>query len=257
MTKIAQYQVDKSEYAEVISVQHPLVKAQGFSNINPGEMVLFDDKSLGQVLSYNANELKLMVFSKKPVKVGSKLYRTNKQLSFPITASMFGSVYSPLGELLISGHKKTPDKEETENGKKTEEKTTNKPEQPEKSAELAPTISPTSEILFRDIYLEPRKITQRRRVTQQLVTGFSITDILLPMGEGQRELLIGDRKSGKSLFAKNLAVKQALIGNKVVYAMVAKKTADIKETYDFFAKQGVADSVVIIATTPKDSILPV
>lgn len=223
MIQTQQYQVNKSEYAEVTSVQHPLVKAQGFSDVKTGEMVIFDDESLGQILSFDENELKLMVFSKNPIKTGSKLYRTNQQLSFPITSRLYGTVFSPLGDIL------------------TRNKTKN-----EKLAK--------NQIQYLNIYAKPPKIIQRKRIINQLVTGYSITDLLLPIGEGQRELLIGDRKSGKGSFAKNLALKQAALGNKVVYAMVAKKTADVKATFDYFVEAGVADSVVIVATTPKDSI---
>ncbi len=222
MTQIQQYLIDTSEYAEVTSVYHPLINAKGFTNIQPGEMVVFDDddQSLGQVLSFDTNEIKLMIFSKKPIRTGSKLYRTKKQLSFPITSGLLGSVFNPLGDLLITINKKTP-----------------------------PTI-----LEYKEVYKEPEKITKRRRIVNQLVTDYSITDLLLPIGEGQRELLIGDRKSGKGVFARNLAVKQALLGNKVVYAMIAKTTADIKNAYDFFIKQNAMDNIVIIATTPKDSI---
>ncbi len=222
MTTSKQYLIDTSEYAEVTSVYHPLVNAKGFTNINPGEMVIFDDddESLGQVISFDTNEIKLMIFSKKTIRTGSKLYRTNKQLSFPITSQLFGSVFNPLGDLLISSSK----------------------------------ASTRTILEYREVYQEPAKITQRKRIVNQLMTGFSVTDLLLPIGEGQRELLIGDRKSGKGVFARNLAVKQALLGNKVVYAMVAKTTADIKNAYDFFIKQNVIDNIVIIASTPKDSI---
>lgn len=219
MTQQVQYQIDKSEYAEVTSVNHPLITARGFTNINPGEMVMFEDDSLGQVLSFSADEIKLMVFSKDPIKNGEKLYRTKKQLSFPITSQLLGSVFNSVGELLITKNKNKAGK-----------------------------------IIFKEIYLEPPEIAARRRTTHQLVTGFSVTDLLLPIGEGQRELLIGDRKSGKSNFARNLAVRQAQSGNKVVYAMIAKKTADIKKTYDFFIERKVMDSITIIASTPKDSI---
>jgi len=219
MTQELQYQIDKSEYAEVTSVNHPLITARGFSNINPGEMVMFEDKSLGQVLSFSTNEIKLMVFSKEAVKNGEKLYRTKKQLSFPINSQLLGSVYNSVGEQLISLNKNKIDK-----------------------------------TIFKEIYQEPPEITKRRRTTQQLVTGFSVTDLLLPIGEGQRELLIGDRKSGKSNYARNLAVRQANHGNKVVYAMIAKKTTDIKKAYDFFIDRKVMDSITIIASTPKDPI---
>lgn len=219
MKQEVQYQINKNEYAEVISVNHPLVTAKGFSNINPGEMVIFENTSVGQVLSFTQDTIKLMVFSKDPVKTGERLYRTNKQLSFPITQQLLGSVFNSVGDLLTTINK-------------SKEKNT----------------------IFKEMYAEPPSITKRRRTTQQLITGFSVTDLLLPIGEGQRELLIGDRKSGKSNFAKNLAVKQAQGGNKVVYAMISKKTADIKNAFDFFVEKKVMDSITIVASTPKDSI---
>lgn len=239
MIQIQQYQVDKSEYAEVTSVQHPLVKAQGFSNIKPGEMVVFDDQTLGQILSFDENELKLMVFSKNPIKTGSKLYRTNQQLSFPITPILYGTVFNPLGDILVT-NKASESIPDTKSAPATKTTTDQKTTQ--------------NKVQYLNIYAEPPKIIQRKRIVNQLVTGYSITDLLLPIGEGQRELLIGDRKSGKAAFAKNLALKQATLGNKVVYAMVAKKTADVKATFDYFVEKGVADSIVIVATTPKDSI---
>lgn len=220
MNQEIQYQIDKSEYAEVTSVNHPLITARGFTNINPGEMVMFEDKNLGQVLSFSENEIKLMVFSKDAVRNGEKLFRTKKQLSFPISFNLLGSVFNSVGELLVSSNKKAK----------------------------------TGNIIFKEIYIRPPAISQRRRTKNQLVTGFSVTDLLLPIGEGQRELLIGDRKSGKSNFARNLAVKQAQDGNKVVYAMIAKKTADIKKAYDFFIEKKVMSSITIIASTPKDPI---
>lgn len=220
MSHTQQYTTDNNEYAQVISVNYPLVVARGFTNIHPGEMVVFEDKSLGQILSFANDEVKLMAFSKGQLPIGSKLYRTNKQLSFPIYKQLFGCVFNSLGELLISTSKTFDDEK----------------------------------IGFREIYQQPANITQRRRTTKQLITGYSVTDLLLPIGEGQRELLIGDRKSGKENFAKSVAVKQAQMGNKVVYAMIAKTNSNIKQVFDYFVEHKVMDSIVIIATTPKDTI---
>ncbi len=220
MTEETQYNIIKDEYAEITAISHPLATAQGFTDITVGEMVVLENDVLGQILSYRDAELKLMIFSIHPVKVGTKLYRTKKQLSFPISEKMTGSIFNPLGEVLISPEEQQDNQEST----------------------------------FKEIFTTPLPITQRTRITDQLVTGFGITDLLLPIGSGQRELLIGDKKSGKTDFARRLTVKQAKSGNKVVYAMIAKKITDIKTNYEYFKKEGILDSVVIIATTPKDPI---
>lgn len=219
MNSTQQYTATQDEYAEIISVNHPLVIAEGFSNIHTGEVVLFSDNTLGQVLSYTQSQQKIMVFSHIPPRIGSKIYRTNTQLSFPVHEQLLGGVYNPLGQELISSKKKTNVK-----------------------------------ISYKNIFSTPPSITHRTRITKQLITGFSITDLLLPIGKGQRELLIGDKKSGKSNFARNLAVRQANEGCIVVYALIGKQVSQIKSTYDFFTQKKVMDNIVIIASTPKDPI---
>lgn len=215
-----QYTSSKEEYAEVISVHHPLIITQGFSDINTGEVVLFEDDSLGQVLSYTETKQKIMVFSNTPPKLGSKIFRTGSQLTFPVHENLLGNVYNPLGSKLLSANKaKTPKK-----------------------------------VTYKEIFTHPPSITERTRITKQLISGFSITDLLLPIGKGQRELLIGDKKSGKSNFARNLAVKQAQEGSIVVFALIGKQVAQIKNTFDFFTQKKVIDNIVLIASTPKDPI---
>lgn len=216
--KTVQYPVVSGEYAVVTTVNHPLVRAKGFSSLIPGEVVVFDSGELGQVMSFDEHGIDIMIFSKKPVLVGSKLSRTGKELSFPVSKLAYGTVYSPLGEVILG--------------------------------KGASTTADT----FRTIFRTPPQISERSRVTEQLETGYSLTDILLPIGCGQRELLVGDRKAGKSDFARGVALTQAQQGTTVIYGMIGKKVSDIKRTYDFFKANNVLDKVILVTSTTQDPV---
>ena len=214
-----QYPVVTSEYAVVIAVHHPLVRARGFQSVSVGEVVIFEDNSLGQVLSFTDEAIDIMVFSTKPVAIESKISRTGHVLSFPVSRLKTGAIFSPHGEVVLGTAASSSSSEE-----------------------------------YSSIFKVPPRISQRKRITKQLETGFSLTDILLPIGHGQRELLVGDRKAGKSDFARGVALTQAQSGTTVVYGLVGKKVADIKKTYDFFKKSGVLENIILVASTTQDPV---
>lgn len=218
-TSTAHYTRSSDEYAIVKDVHHPLLRAEGFTNILPGEVVLFDQGQLGQVLAFDTEGMDIMVFSTKPVRPGSEIGRTKKMVSFPIHQNMLGNMYTPLGEIIAPTHGSIP-----------------------------------KDAIFTPIIVSPPPLPQRALITKQFETGFSLTDLMLPLGHGQRELLAGDRKSGKSAFVRRVAATQARLGTKVVYALIGKKTADIKQTYQYLEKSGVIQHSVIIATTAQDAV---
>jgi len=213
-----QYPTVASEYAVVTAVNHPLVRAKGFQTLLPNEVVIFANGVLGQVLSFDEHGIDIMIFSETSVAVGTKISRTGTELSFPVSKLKMGTIFSPLGESIFG----------TANAQKNE--------------------------TFRTIFRTPPAISTRTRITEQLETGYSLTDILLPIGCGQRELLVGDRKAGKSDFARGVALTQARLGTTVVYGMIGKKVSDIKRTYDFFKKNKILDTIVMIASTTQDPV---
>ncbi len=219
-SKNNQYPLITDEYATVIAVHTPLIRARGFTTVKSGEVVVFDSGAIGQVLSFDEKGIDIMVFSNESIPIHSSISRTNTVLSFPIHHLEMGQIYSPLGELLVGDV----------------------------------LLSPTKEKQFKPLYSPPPRIPQRKRITTQLETGYNLTDILLPLGHGQRELLVGDRKAGKSDFARGMAAHQAKLGNTVVYCLIGKKISDIKRTYEFFAKQKLLSNVVLIASTAQDPV---
>lgn len=143
--------------------------------------------------------------------------RTGKLLSVPVGPELLGHTINPLGEL------------------------------------LDPSIPFTKPKEVRDIDAAPIGIAGRQKITKQLVTGVSLIDLLLPLGRGQRELIIGDRKTGKTSLLMTTIKNQIYEGNIVIYAAIAKKKSDIKKLQEFFEKEKIMEKIVIVAASSYDS----
>ena len=86
-----------------------------------------------------------------------------------------------------------------------------------------------------------------------MFTGMTLVDLMIPLGRGQRELVLGDRKTGKTQFLLQAALAQASVGTVCVYACIGKKKAEILRVKEFFAKEGILDKTVIVASSSQDS----
>jgi len=204
------------EIGYVEKITSSIIYASGLPRSKLGEMVIFDNENLGQISSLSPNFIEILVFPKNPVKPGMKLVRTNEFLKIPVGWELLGNVISPLG---IS---------------------------------LNPLNSKRSPSLRRAINNPASGILTRKTIKKQLETGVSLVDLVIPLGYGQRELIIGDRKTGKTNFLLQSVLTQAKKNNICVYAAIGKRKLDIKELKDFFVKQGVFDQVVIVASGSED-----
>ena len=117
------------------------------------------------------------------------------------------------------------------------------------------TITPLSKLALeqgRQIDTPPQELAMRRRITQPLTTGVSLVDLVLPLGKGQRQLIVGDRKTGKTTFAIQLSELQAKTGALVVYAVIGKLQSEIKKIQETLHKKGIADAVTLVASAADD-----
>ncbi len=206
------------EYGVVKEVRTPLVSAQGLPGARLGEVVLFENNQAGQVTALTERRIEILLLDNKPVKTGSEIARTGQPLDIEIGDQARGQIMDPLGTRLIT------------------ENTTNK-ESGEK----------------RQLDQKPLMIGRRRKITRQLVTGTAIVDLLLPIAEGQRETVLGDQKTGKTLFT--LAALKSYAENKhniVVYAAIGKPWRLILETYEFIRQYNVNNNVIVVASKADD-----
>jgi F-type H+-transporting ATPase subunit alpha len=205
------------EYGEVVELMPALVSVAGLPNARPFEIVLFESGAMGQIFSIGTDGIEIVLFSKTPVLVGERVARTNEILSLEVSESLLGSVISPLGDNLFGSRTKS-DKTET-----------------------------------RPIEKKPPGIMNRAGIKTPLHSGITLVDLLLPLGKGQKQLVIGDRKTGKTSFLLTTVKKQIEEGSLVVYGAIARKQSDIQKLLAFFKKEKIEQSIVTVLTTSHDS----
>lgn len=203
------------EVGYVEKTTNAIVYVTGLPGAKPEELILFEDKRLGQVLSLQPDLAEILIFSNYTPKLGTKVARTNEFIKMPVGFELLGNVIDPLGNSLEA---------------------------------LKPFRKPR---LSRPIHITPSGILTRKTITKQLETGVSIVDLVLPLGYGQRELIIGDRKTGKTNFLLQSVLTQAKQGNICIFAVIGKKKLDIKSLKEFFQSNNLLKNIVIIASGPE------
>ncbi len=210
--------LDKTgEYGVAELVNHPLVKVNGLPLVKPSEMVVFESGKMGEVFTLNEEQVEVLVFSNDPIRPGSRLTRTDKFLSVPVGMEMLGSTIDPLGNFLND-----------DSPKKIKEE--------------------------RFIDSTPLGIFHREKVKKPFSTGVALVDTMIPIGCGQRELIIGDRKSGKTSFLLSAVkyqtqLKLAGSGAVVIYAAIGKKKSEIKRLQDYFEKEEIKNNCLMVVST--------
>jgi len=205
-----------SEVGFVETVDFPIVHVVGLPYVKPREVVLFESGELGYVLSLERNSVEVLVLSRQPISVNTRVARTNDLLKVPVGHELLGHVVDPLGRSLFAAD---------------------------------PVLSFSD---FHIIDTEATGVSSREKITKSLETGVTVVDLLVPLGKGQRELIIGDRKTGKTEFLLQTFLNQAKKGVVCIYAAVGKKKTDIQKIVDFVLANDIKHSSLIVASSLLD-----
>ena len=205
------------EYGIVFQVSHPIVFIEGLPTVKTHEVIMFETGQRGEVFAINRGKIEARIFSHEPVTVGTKATKTNQILSIPVGPELLGHTIDPLGDPLDPA---------------------------------ATFIKPKT---LRDLDATPIGIAGRQKITKHLTTGISLIDLLIPLGRGQRELIIGDRKTGKTSLLMTTIKNQVAEGVIAIYAAIAKKKSDIKKLQEFFVQENIMQHSIIVATSSYDS----
>lgn len=207
-----------NEIGYVESSKFPLVYVKGLPNVRPSEVVLFETGQFGQVKSLDTDLVEILVYSRKSVIMGLRAVRTGHYLDVMVGPGLLGSSIDALGAPL---YKDTPPANITESYK---------------------------------IEVPARGISERKEIFDPMYTGVSIVDMMVPLGRGQRELIIGDKQTGKTAFALQTMLNQARLGTMCVYACIGKTKADIESVQRFINKNKIRDKCVVVASSANDPL---
>jgi F-type H+-transporting ATPase subunit alpha len=200
---------------------HPIIYVKGLPTASLNETVLFEDNSLGVITGVSENLLQIASFSKRPHQVASKVVRTGEHVSVPVGSHLLGASVDSFNNSI---HNDTLISEDTVN-------------------------------VVLDV--SPRELSQRRKITLPYYTGVAVVDILLPLGKGQRELLIGDNQTGKSSFLLQLCSFQIKTGGIVIYCCIGKSKSDIKQIESYFNTYKLKDKVILYISESTDPLISI
>jgi len=223
------------EYGVVEAVYHPVVYVSGLPNVQPRELVIFENNVQGQVLRLHIDRVEVLLFSHHPVRVGLHVTRTGEQFTIALGDYLLGAVVDPLAIPLIARQEQTTTLTTAVEVSEIERLIA------EQSTERRPIDS------------SPPSILIRKNIRRQLITGVTLVDNLLPLGMGQRELVVGDRKTGKTTFALSAIRGHVKNGGKAIYAAVGKKLNELEQVREYLATEKILDQVVVVGSTAQDA----
>ncbi len=204
------------DYGTVKSVGDGVARVEGLQNRVYGELLEFKDEVFGMALDLEENGVGAVLFdSADSVKVGDSVRGTGRVAEIPIGNALLGRVIDPIGRAL--------------DGKPLEVRESLPAERP------APTI------------------IERRPVKTPLQTGILAIDSMVPVGRGQRELIIGDRQTGKTSIALDAIFNQKNTDVICVYCAIGQKASNIAHVIEQLKKNGAMDYTVVVASTASDS----
>ncbi|MDP3770533.1 MAG: F0F1 ATP synthase subunit alpha [Candidatus Sungbacteria bacterium] len=210
------YLAATGEVGFVDRVISSLVYVQGLPGVKPDELVVFESGEVGRTTALAEDAVELLNLSRSQIKVGSRVARTGSFLQIPVGDVLLGSVIDPLGHSL-------------------------NPAKP---------LPPMKDIRMIDVM--PQGIYARSRIKRACDTGISLIDLMIPLGKGQRELVIGDQKTGKTRVLMRTILTQVREGAIGIYVAIGKGQLAIKQVEEQFAHMGIAQQTVIVASSAND-----
>jgi len=217
-------QADVAEIGQVLSIGDGVARVYGLDNVQAGEMVEFPSGIKGMALNLEADNVGVVVFGNdRDIKEGDIVRRTGDIVEVPIGPELLGRVVDPLGNPIDGkGPIKTKKKSRIE--------------------VKAPGVIP------------------RKSVHEPMQTGLKAIDALVPVGRGQRELIIGDRQTGKTAVAVDTIINQKTVNQAkdekehlyCIYVSIGQKRSTVAQLVKELEEQGAMEYTIVVAATASD-----
>ena len=209
--------IQQNETGTILMVGDGIARASGLVNCMSGELLEFEDGSFGMAQNLEENSVSIVIFgSDENIGEGQTVKRTGKVVSVPVGDAMVGRVVNALGQP-IDGAGPIDTKE------------------------------------FRPIESKAPGICERRSVYQPLQTGIKAIDSMIPIGRGQRELIIGDRQTGKTTIATDTIINQKGKDVICIYVAIGQKRSTVATLVENLTRNGAMDYTIVVAATASES----
>ena len=206
-----------NEIGTVLTIGDGVARVFGLKNVLAGELVEFESGVKGMVLNLETNNVGIVVLGDDAsIKEGSTVKRTEKIVSVPVGNALLGRVVNAIGEP-IDGAGEIVTKE------------------------------------FRNVEIKAPGIIARKSVHEPMQTGIKAIDAMIPIGRGQRELIIGDRKTGKTAVAIDTIINQKGKDVVCVYVAIGQKQSTVRQVYQKLLEAGALEYTIIVSATASHS----
>ncbi|MCR5323694.1 MAG: F0F1 ATP synthase subunit alpha [Lachnospiraceae bacterium] len=209
--------IQQNETGTILSVGDGIARASGLVNCMAGELLEFEDGSFGMAQNLEENSVSIVLFgSDENIGEGQTVKRTGKVVSVPVGEALIGRVVNALGQP-IDGN------------------------------------GPIATTEFRAIESNAPGICERQSVFEPLQTGIKAIDSMIPIGRGQRELIIGDRQTGKTTIATDTIINQKGKDVICIYVAIGQKRSTVATLVENLSKNGAMDYTIVVAASASEA----
>ncbi|MDB5085206.1 MAG: synthase subunit alpha [Bacilli bacterium] len=216
--QIENYQAEftTTEVGTVVSVGDGIARAHGLKEVMAGEMLTFPDGTVGMALNLEEDNVGIVVLgSVRGINEGDQVQRTGRIAQVPVGEQLIGRVVNPLGQP-IDGR------------------------------------GPIETTEYRNIESPAPGVIDRKSVHEPMQTGIKAIDSMVPIGRGQRELIIGDRQTGKTSIAIDTILNQKGQGVICVYVAIGQKQSTVAQVVETLRKHGAMDYTIVVSAAASD-----
>ncbi|MDO3412114.1 F0F1 ATP synthase subunit alpha [Saccharibacillus sp. CPCC 101409] len=217
-SQIEQYQseIEVAEVGTVIQVGDGIARAHGLDNVLSGELLEFSNGVMGMALNLEEDNVGIVILGPyTDIREGDQVKRTGRIMEVPVGEAMLGRVVNPLGQPV--------------DGK-----------------------GPIATTEFRPVEGSAPGVIDRKSVHEPMQTGIKAIDSMVPIGRGQRELIIGDRQTGKTTIAIDTILNQKGNNVKCIYVAIGQKQSTVAQVVETLRRTGALDYTIVVTASASD-----
>lgn len=216
--QIEQYksEIQVVDVGTVIQVGDGIARAHGLENAMAGELLEFSNGVMGMALNLEENNVGIVILGPyTDIREGDQVKRTGRIMEVPVGEALLGRVVNALGQP-VDGN------------------------------------GPIATTQFRPIESPAPGVMARKSVHEPMQTGIKAIDSMIPIGRGQRELIIGDRQTGKTTIAIDTIINQKGNGMKCIYVAIGQKQSTVRQVVETLRKNGALDYTIVVTASASE-----